>query len=286
MSESFGQNLKTLIEQIYSTSDSTNEIRSEDFSYKGRYLYKKEEKQYREHLTFLKNNQLALRDSIKVLAKMFIKSDQHINDTFPKIYYHALDFDGSANDKGIFISIINAYSYNKQRLGSFEAHELHHLQRNSLLDNVKIQEKDKGLIWAIKVVFNEGLADMVDKEVMLNERSNWWIKKYLIDYYEVNGAEVIVEFNEYIQDEINAKHHTEKEYRDLLLGSVGHLPGYLMAKTIKEQGKLNDVIRSSDNPFVFFKIYNSSAKASDKKLPLYQKEVMDYIGELEEAYIK
>jgi len=275
-----------MLEKVYTSSDSLNEKRSEDIVYLSRVRYKKEENNFKEHMKWLQNNQEELKDSIISRTKLFLPKQQKLRDTFPQVYYHALDFDASANTKGIFISIMSAYDNNKKRLGNFEAHELHHLYRRSILEEKDIQEKDKGIIWAIEAALDEGIADMVDKDVMLSKESDWWLKGYLVKHYEENGKKALLELNNYILDEIENNHHSEDEYREIYYGSVGHLPGYYMAKSIKEDGRLDELIETSDNPFKFCILYNEAAKNSKGELPVFNEEAINYIKQLMDKYQK
>jgi len=296
ISKEFTENLKLMLEQVYTSPDSLNENKSEDIVYSSRVRYKKEEHDFIEHMNWLKNNQEELNDSIVSRTKQFLPNRQKLRDTFPQVYYHALDFDASANTKGIFISIMSAYDNNKKRLGNFEAHELHHLYRRSILEDKKIQEKDKGIIWAIEAALDEGIADMVDKDVMLSKESDWWLKEYVVKHYEENGKKALLELNNYILallelnnyilDEIENNHHSENEYREIYYGSVGHLPGYYMAKSIKEDGRLDELIEISDNPFKFCMLYNESAKNSKGELPIFNEEAINYIQQLMDKYQK
>lgn len=242
------------------------------------------EQNYKNHFKWLKKNQLALKDSIVSRTKMFLPSNQKMKDTFPIVYYHGLDFDGSANSKGIFISIMATYDNNKKRLGNFEAHELHHLQRKSLLSNVEIANNDKGVIWALDAALNEGLADMVDKDVLLSDESDWWLKDIVMEFYIGRSKEVITNLDKLIREELEGIHHSEDNYRNILLGSVGHVPGYWMAKFIADNDRSNDLIRMADSPFYFFILYNEIATSKNESYPVFSASSIQYIKKLEKKY--
>lgn len=258
----------------------------EDIFYQIRDSYRKNDLIFREHLKYLKNNEQTKSDSMIARTIKFLPDNKLLNDSLPKIYYHALDHDGSANGKGIFISIMAAHQNDTRRLSNFESHEYFHIQRPNILENVKIDSLDQGIIWALNAVLNEGLADMVDKDVMLSDNSDWWLKEMVNDFYVGSSKEVISDFNNMIIDETIGKHHSENDYRKVLLGSVGHVPGYRMAKLIADKGKLQEVIDNAGNPFFFFILYNNVASEYPEKYPVYDIVSINYIKELAKKYGK
>ncbi|MEM6894644.1 MAG: DUF5700 domain-containing putative Zn-dependent protease [Bacteroidota bacterium] len=255
---------------------------SNDIRFQIRKRYQTNKDAYTEHIQWLKKNTRTLQDSALRFAKEYLPEKMHQLDTFPNIFFHGL-WDGSANNKGIFVDIILQYDFDKRRLGSFIAHELHHFMMKSDIDLLNVEAVDKGILWAIISIQTEGVADMVDKSSIVYEHSDWWLNDQYMAF--LNYAEpVIVELNQYMIDESNSVAHSESEYRQVLQNSVGHLPGQYMAEKIKQNGRLQEVIDEIHNPFTFFFIYNEIA-VQKGKIPYFSKAAIDYLKVLEQKYI-
>lgn len=256
---------------------------SKDIRLQIRNRYQSFKTEYRAHMQWLKKNTSVLQDSALQLAKQYLPNRMHQLDSFPPIYFHAL-WDGSANSEGIFVDIILQYDFDQKRLGSFIAHELHHIMLQSALNLDQVNEKDKGLLWAILSSSTEGLADMVDKSSLVYEGSNWWLNEQymaLLNYAD----ESILQLNDYIEKAATGKSFSEAEYREVLFNSVGHIPGQFMAETIQDHGKLNLIIEEAQNPFVFFYVYNEIAVAYED-IPQFSETSIQYLKQLEHIYIK
>lgn len=279
----FTDHLMEILQSVY-RSGSIGVLYDADLLVQIRQRYQQNDSLYREHLGWIKEHEASVADSMVARTIQYLSSNQLTNDSFPNIYYHALDHDGSANSKGIFISIMAAYDNNTRRLANYEAHEFHHLQRPSLLQGVPIDTTDTGIVWALDAILNEGLADLVDKDVMLSEASNWWLKPLVDDYYNGRSPDVIAQPNQHIGEEAQGLHHDKQEYRDVLLGTVGHVPGYWMANTIAEGGRLNELITQADNPFAFVLLYNDVATTASTDYPLFDSTSVDYILSLANQY--
>ena len=109
-------------------------------------MYRENDSDFRNHLNWIKKNEAAVIDSMIARTIQFLPQNKLTKDSPLNIYYHALDHDGSVNDKGIFISIMAAHQNNSKRLANYEAHEFHHIQRPSILNQKKIDSRDKGII--------------------------------------------------------------------------------------------------------------------------------------------
>ncbi|MEO1033653.1 MAG: DUF5700 domain-containing putative Zn-dependent protease [Bacteroidota bacterium] len=238
--------------------------------------------EYLKHISWLKENSEILQDSAVTLAKTYLPKSMHRLDTVPNIYIHGL-WDGSASDKGIFVDIILQYDFDKRRLGSFIAHELHHFMMKSKINTEHLDKHDKGLMWAVQSIQTEAIADLVDKSTIVFKGSDWWLNTQymaLLNY----APDVIGTLNQYLEDEAQGVHHTEDAYRTALANSVGHIPGQFMAEAIKRHGLLNEVISDLENPFSFFYSYNQIANA-DEALPSFSENAIAFLQSLEAKYI-
>jgi len=217
-------------------------------------------------------------------TKIFLPKDLEINKAMPTIYYHALGDDGEAMlNNRIFISISASSESSILRLASLEAHELHHNLRPNLSYKVEIEENDKVVYAALQLALNEGLADMVDKDLLLADTSIWRKKAYIQPIYLKDGKRVVRKLNEYLAAAAKGEMQDWKLYESLYAGFRGHIPGYFMAKSIKDNGRLSEIIEHADNPFVFFLTYQEVA-LTDKNLPVFNEAVIDYLKKLKEKY--
>jgi len=73
-------------------------------------------------------------------------------------------------------------------------------------------------------------------------------------------------------------------YDALYLSYDGHIPGFFMAKAIKDNGRLGTIIENVDNPFIFFLTYQEVALI-DKQLPVFDDEVTSFLKKLNTKYL-
>ena len=285
--KSYLDGIRQAIEIVYSQKhDSLISTPPNEMLLQIRKKYEEGTSLFHNHLEFIKTNSNMLLDSIRIRTAEFLPDGSFEENKIPTIYYHTLDHDGSANNSGIFISLLASYDFNLIKTGIFEAHELHHIMRHNIFDKLlEISKNDKGILYVLEACLNEGLADLIDKREMLSETSNWWLKPMLKDAYINQAQSVIENLNNAFLDEINGNHKTEASYRNIILGSVGHIPGYFMANTILENGVIDNTITNAANPFQFFIVYNEVA---EQKLghPKFDKEVIEYLKLLEAKYLK
>lgn len=246
--------------------------------------YKVNEQSYKTHLDWMQRNSFGLQDNIIALARAYLPERMHKLDSFPKIFVHAL-WESSASDNELFLDILVSYDFDKKRMGSMAAHELHHFMRTRILNSVKkeVDSTDSGMIWALENILNEGIADLIDKTPMVYEGSDWWLNEYYLPIL-TNAPKIIDSLNTYIEREASGIHFSEFEYRQLFLNSVGHIPGFYMAKKIKDNGKLNELIENADNPFYFILLYNEASKLDNEDLGILSDDSIAYIKYLQRKY--
>lgn len=261
-------------------------------SYRNR--YKKNHQLYQDYLTQIERMQVTFVDSMINRTKAFLPKDLVVYRAMPTIYYHALSNNAKATvNNRIFVSVLASYERDIHRIANLEAHELHHNFRpdlsyykarsDSSYYKTEIEEVDIVVYNALMLALNEGLADMIDTDFLLADTSKWW-RKDSVQAQMSGGKNVVKKLNEYLAAAANGAIQNWELY-DTLLGYDGHIPGYFMAKTIKDNGQLGEIIEHAGNPFVFFLTYQEVALI-DKKSPVFDDVVIDYLKQLKTKYSK
>lgn len=291
--------LKKIIRVAYQPKTdtiATNELAFKSFRLLSRIRYKKNHQLYEDYLAEIERMQAAFADSMITRAKAFLPKDLVIHRTMPTIYYHALNNDGNATGNNrIFISVLASYERNINRMANVEAHELHHNFRpdlsyykarsDSSYYRTEIEKTDMVVYNALMLALNEGLADMMDKDLLLADTSKWWRKDTIQSLFMREGEKVVKKLNEYLAAAANGTIQDWALYDSLYLSYNGHIPGYFMAKAIKDNERLGEIIEHAGNPFVFFLTYQEVA-LTDKKLPIFDDVVIDYLKQLNIKYSK
>ena len=165
------------------------------------------------------------------------------------------------------------------------AHEAHHYYMSKI--RMKFKEDPKAnsypLVHAIFQMQLEGIADLIDKETMLNSRGKGLPKNtydlYLEHYSNptVNLIKVDSLLKLIYYDPGSIKENGELIREFLPLSSHPH--GYFLAKTILAEYGIKGVTKTATNPFQFIRVYN---RASGKNnLFNFSKEAMQCLKKLE-----
>ncbi|MDO1450239.1 hypothetical protein Q0590_28420 [Rhodocytophaga aerolata] len=245
--------------------------------------YKTQEPNLKEHMAWLEKTDLL--DTMLSHARKFLPKRLQALPFQPQIYYTSLGSEGSASEREVIISLLTSYDLDRIKAGAFGGHEIHHFLRKSKAIK-PLADAHKGLYYALDAMLNEGLADLVDKPYFLNEQSDWDQKDIYQSYLLDKAPAVIIALNEIVEKlaQSEESYLDERQYRQLLENSVGHIPGYYMAKTIKDNGLLNRLIEQADNPFTFVALYNKAAKRAGYGAPLFSGQTIVYLRKLEQNY--
>ncbi|CAM3708268.1 DUF5700 domain-containing protein [Mucilaginibacter galii] len=219
----------------------------------------------------------------KYVYEYLPKKDRHpVKDL--KFYYNAIGMDAVSYPNGIFMSLMACDNNVKIKNGILEAHELHH-QLRSQMELKPLKEEHKGLMYAIRSIQNEGIADMIDKTPMLASFDSVSIREWLIDPAPASIRSVDSAFS------VTAKSNgtifqNDKPYRKLLRSSAGHMPGFYMARIMVRHGYEKQMIKTAANPFQFIYLYNEAAKKDAGHPPVFSEVVIQYLKALEKMYKK
>jgi hypothetical protein len=242
--------------------------------------YKEHEAEYKNFLAQTVRNPAYL-EKMYTYAYEFLPARNHTRVAGLKLGYVALGNDATSQQEGIFFSLRSARDYSLQP-GILEAHEMHH-QLRTTMDTGTEDPADEGLLWSFYSALNEGLADLTDKRVLLEQSAdstelrNWLLKP---------APAVIHKIDSTIQVQAAGGAATPlKFYRRLTNGSNGHLPGFYMAYAILKSGYKKQLLASADNPFAFVLLYQQAAK-KNLAYPHFSSASARYIKQLERKYAK
>jgi hypothetical protein len=219
----------------------------------------------------------------KYVYEYLPKKDRHPVKNL-KFFYNALGMDAVSYPNGIFMSLMACNNNVKIKNGILEAHELHH-QLRSQMALKPLKEEHKGLLYAIRSIQNEGIADMIDKAPTLASYDSVSTREWLLDAAPATlktfDSTLVV-----LAQTKGANFQTEKYYRKLLRSSAGHMPGFYMGRTIVNNGYKKQMIKTAANPFRFIYLYNKAAKKDAGHPPVFSEVAIQYLEELEKMYNK
>lgn len=242
--------------------------------------YKEHEAEYKSFLAQTAQNPAYL-EKMYTYAYEFLPARNHKRVTGLKLGYVALGNDATSQREGIFFSLRSARDHSLQP-GILEAHEMHH-QLRTTMDTGTEDPADEGLLWSFYSALNEGLADLTDKRVLLEQSADstelrsWLLKP---------APAVIHKIDSTIQVQAAGGAATPLTfYRHLTNGSNGHLPGFYMAYAILKSGYKKQLLASADNPFAFVLLYQQAAK-KNPAYPRFSAASARYINQLGRKYAK
>jgi hypothetical protein len=242
---------------------------------------------YKEHEAEDKISLAKTVESPTYLEKMytyayeFLPARNHTRVAGLKLGYVALGNDATSQPEGIFFSLRDTRDYALQP-GILEAHEMHHQLRTTR--NMGTEDPaDEGLLWSFYSALNEGLADLTDKRVLLEQAADSTeLRSWLLQ----PAPAVIHKIDSTIQVQAAGWGATPlKFYRRLTNGSNGHLPGFYMAYAILKSGYKKQLLASADNPFAFVLLYQQATK-KNPAYPRFSAVSERYIKQLARKYAK
>jgi hypothetical protein len=171
------------------------------------------------------------------------------------------------------------------------AHEAFHYYRDKLaaFSEGDILLVHQGILMALNMIQNEGLADLIDKPASIFEGGPRADSSYALEYRK-NMAEsprILGTVDELLCSLADLPGAQDEEIGWEMFGAIpqsGHPTGFFMAKAVSEKIGEKDLIRTFNNPFAFFYLYNAAA-AMDTTLPRVSNKAIARLFELEKKYI-
>ncbi|MEO7443965.1 MAG: DUF5700 domain-containing putative Zn-dependent protease [Ferruginibacter sp.] len=249
------------------------------------YVYKKFETELKDFEEKIKEAHYL--DDVYANAWQWLPKKLQKKDTSVTINLLGIENDAIAGDGIIIVTLWSLYNQDKLKPGILAGHEMHHVLRGGRGFR-NVAEEDKGIIYFLNSVLNEGTADMVDKKYMLT-RENELPMEFQFSDFILNQADSII--RQVDTSLINMAHSngrmykTEKDYRNLIRWTSGHCPGYYMADIIVINGYKKQLLKNIRNPFYFIYLYNRAALRDVKQPPVFAKASIQYIRSLEKKYL-
>ena len=242
--------------------------------------YKQHETEYKQFLaeTVAKP---AFLEAMYTYAYAYLPARNHTRLPDLKLAYVAIGNDATSQDEGIFFSLRDARDNAVVRPGLLEAHELHH-QLRSQKNFGSLAPADAGLLWSLSSALNEGLADLTDKKVLLEESSdsvgvrNWLLRPAPTAIYRIDSTIQVLA--------AGGPATPERFYRQLTQGSNGHIPGFFMAYTIVRNGYRTSLLDHADDPLAFALLYQQAARKDPHHPPIFSAASVHYLQQLARRY--
>jgi len=225
-------------------------------------------------------------DSLYNSAWEWLPKRLHKKDSSTTIYLLGIENDAIAGGHTMILTLWTAYNQDKLKSGILTGHEMHHILRKPV-EFKNVEDQDKGIIYALNVVLNEGSADMIDKKINLANKANLPFELYFADLLLEQADSIINQLDSNLikMAESGGKtFKTERDYRNLIKWTSGHCPGYYMADIIVRNGYKKQLVENVQNPFLFIYLYNQAAKKDQKHPPVFSATAIAYVKHLEKKY--
>lgn len=226
-------------------------------------------------------------DNMYTYAQAFLPARNHTKVTDLRLAYVALGNDATSQAEGIVFSVRDARNYQAfpDRL---EAHEMHHQLRTGK-DFGQQDPADQGILWAASAAQNEGLADLVDKRVLLEQTADTATANELRRWLLAPAPAVLQKIDSTLQVQAAGGPATPRRfYKRLTNGSNGHLPGFFMAYTILQNGYGKPLLAHADDPLAFVLLYQRAATRDrlHRHPPTFSPAAVRYLRHLARKYAK
>lgn len=153
---------------------------------------------------------------------------------------------------------------------------MHHRLRTT--QDWTMSPADELLLTGFYYALNEGLADLTDKRIELEQQSDTALAGCTRRWLLKPAPAVIHKIDSAIQVLAAGGPVTPlKFYRRLTNGTNGHLPGFFMAYTIYRNGLTKQLLNYTDDPIAFALLYQKAAKKNKKHPPVFSDVSVRYL---------
>lgn len=246
--------------------------------------YKEQEAQDRAFLAAVAKNPDYF-EKMYTYAYEFLPARNHQKVANLYLAYVAFGNDATSQQEGIIFSIRSARESNATKPGILEAHEMHHRLRST--QDWNMSPADEPLLTGFYYMLNEGLADLTDKRVELEQKSDTSLAGHTRRWLLNPAPAVIHKVDSTIQVLAAGGPVTPLTfYRRLTNGTNGHLPGFYMAYAILRNGYLKPMLDHADDPIAFALLYQKAAKKDKyhQHLPVFSVASIRYLQQLSHKY--
>lgn len=236
-------------------------------------------------------DQLHVLDSAMVYARRMLLPKWKNCFPAPQVDFILYDYDGSGREYGIAVDLLIAYDMDSYRPGVFLGHEMLHYAlsycRIKLRHFRAVPQEQKAAFRAINGISEEGIADLIDKPVMLfDERSPYQERQAFLDLYSAQSTVCITKINqtlEQLADQPKSP-YTSVSHWDSLVLAIGHVPGMYMGRMIQQQGLTDELVKHIENPFTFFYLYNKAARRDKLGAPTFSPKAISFLKAMERRH--
>lgn len=245
--------------------------------------YKQHEQEYKNFLAEAVAKPAYL-EKMYTYAYEYLPARNHTKVANLKLGYVALGNDATSQEEGIYYSLYAARHAAFIRPGVLEAHEMHH----QLISGDKLVSPafpgDEGLLWLLRMALIEGLADLTDKKVYVEQSADsteirdWALKPAPTALHKLDSTMQV--------QAAGGPATPERFYRRLTRGSNGHVPGFFMAYTILQNGYRKPLLDHADDPIAFALLYQKAAKKDKRHQhpPVFTEASVSYLRQLGRKY--
>lgn len=248
------------------------------------YVYKAHEQELKKYVTQIVKPPYL--DSIYKNAFNWLPKRLQKKDTSVSISFLGIENDAIAGGGIIISTLWSAYNQDKLKMGILNGHEMHHVLRQGI-EFKNVSENDKGIMYVLKNILNEGTADMIDKSYDIAHEDELPIGCRFKDFVLFQADSIVKQIDTSLINMAQSQgkiFKTEKNYRDLLRWTSGHCPGYYMTDIIVRNGYKKRLLQNIQNPFYFIYLYNKAAKRDKTKPPMLTEASINYIKLMEQKY--
>lgn len=247
--------------------------------------YKINEEGMKEYLKNIDKNPKAYFDTAYQFAYSALPKSAHKRLPDLKVAIIPIHNDAHAQEGMIIYTLLCAYKNDQNKFGALGGHELHHMLRPQ--PDFTILPEDESIVLAMYRVLNEGTADMVDKKYMTATALKLLpSQRYFQEFFD-EGKKILP-----VMDDLFSKDPStwkDLKVRDYFKGTPytgGHVPGTYMAHFIEKNGLKNELLKSLDDPFAFFLVYDKASRKDKSKPFRFSETSIQHIKELQRKYFK
>jgi hypothetical protein len=233
-------------------------------------------------------NPSAKAEPLKLLKPWFPAGTLDGQGSVPASFI-VFDDDARGGYGRLIFDIIYALEEGEEFIPLFAHEAFHYIRGKSMAyDEGNMLLLHQNILWSIDMIQNEGIADQIDKVATLFEGGSRFESSYARRYREnlAESPRILSTLDDLLCRLADDNPDYDKIGRDMrkAVPMSGHPTGYFMTRTILERLGNEELVRTFNNPFAFFYLYNAAA-IKDTGLPRLSNGAILGLHELEKMYI-
>jgi hypothetical protein len=256
--------------------------------------YKDNQKQLESYIGLL--HRAAVQDSVKALVYPFLPLRLQSDPLFPILFYLNYGTPDATGYGGIVINdLLQSYRIDNYKLGLLAAHEAFHsivsvAFQKALKKNIDYNAPDFNLLYFLENVSEEGIADLIDKPLLLKKESPVYEEvKQLTNNDDILSTKYIRSIDSILKLCLNSEQAIRQyngfaDFANAFGRNGGHIPGRFMGTVIQKAGLLQEHVITVEDPISFIFSYNEAAKKYRTTYPVFSKESIEYLKQLKSKY--